>query len=363
MQNAPERGAQSPRRVFWKIVLGGIVFAAILVWVASVLDLRRVWETLQQVDYLLALTSIAPVLASHLVRAIRWRTMLRAVGIQPLPLWDLFSAVMVGYTANNIIPRSGELLRPYVLAKRHGISNALLIASVLAERLFDVIQLLVFLAAALLLLPQLVAGALPPWMLGEGMRSLALVVLVLTAIVVALGVTSLGERLLVQIVKLLNRQLAERIATAFDSFRRGLRIMRNGRDVLRLSLESIAIWVLYVLPLWIVLHAVPLSGGHQWSFLDAIVLLLVVAIGTTIAPTPGAIGVVHALVAEAMNHLYGVTLEEAFVYITVAHALNYLSVMLVGGAFAAREGLSLAGLVRAKPSAEIEPTATGQTNA
>jgi uncharacterized protein (TIRG00374 family) len=335
------------------------------VWIASVLDLQRVWQLLTEVNYPLALTSIIPVLASHWMRAWRWRTMLRAAGVQPIGMLNLFSAVMVGYTANNIIPRSGELLRPYVLAKREGISGALLLASVVAERLFDVVQLLLFLALALVALPELVYGALPNWMLGEGMRSLAIVVALLVVVIVVLGLTSLGERLAVRILRTINPALAERVAAAAQSFRRGLRIMRNGRDVARLVAESLAIWLLYAAPLWIVLYAVPMSpgGGHQWTFIDAFVLLLVVAVGTTIAPTPGAIGVVHALVAEAMNHLYGVKLEDAFVYITVAHALNYISVMVVGGAFVAREGISLAGIVRGNTTAEIAQTATVRTDA
>ncbi len=365
--SADNAGTQtpSPKPILWKIVLAGVVFAGIIVWIASVLDLQRVWETLTQVNYPLALTSIVPVLASHLMRAVRWRTMLRATGVVPLPVLDLFSAVMVGYTANNILPRSGELLRPYVLAKRSGVSSATLLASVVAERLFDVLQLLLFLGGALLLLPDLVERVLPPWIIGQGVRSLAIVVLVLASVIVVLGLTSLGERLVVTLVRLFRPSTAERIAATFDSFRRGLRIIRNGWDALRLSLESVAIWFLYAVPLWIVLFAVPFHpvGGHQWSFVDAIILLLVVAVGTTIAPTPGAIGVVHALVAEAMNHLYGVSLEEAFVYITIAHALNYASVMVVGAFFVAREGISIAGLVAAKTTAEIEPSATGQTNA
>lgn len=100
--------------------------------------------------------------------------MLRAVpDMPPVRLQDLFSAVMVGYTANNIIPRSGEVLRPYVLARRVGVSSALVLASVIAERMVDVLQLAVFLVLAVMFLPELTAQALPQWIVGEGLRSLA----------------------------------------------------------------------------------------------------------------------------------------------------------------------------------------------
>ncbi|MCX7930321.1 MAG: flippase-like domain-containing protein [Chlorobi bacterium] len=364
-----EQPVQQPystsKPLLWKVVAGGVIVAGVLLWIAKVLDLQRVWTTLQQVNYLLALTSIVPVLSSHVVRAIRWRTMLRAIGLPAISLWDLFSAVMVGYTANNIVPRSGELLRPYVLAKRHGISSATVLASVLAERMLDIFQLLLFLGAGLLFLPTVMRDVLPVWMFGSTIESLAIVLLILALVVVVVGITSLGERLVVGAIRWFNRAFAERISNVFESFRRGLRIMRNVRDVLRIWVESIAMWILYAVPLWIVLQSVPMSipAGTYWSFADACIILVVVAVGTTVAPTPGAIGVVHALVSEAMNRLYGVPLEDAFVFITVAHGLNYLAVMVIGAYCTAREGVTLLNITRGLTPSETEPTAIGQTDA
>lgn len=362
--NASDQGASKP--ILWKIVVGGVVFAAVILWVASVLDLQRVWQTLGSVNYPLAILGAVPVIASHWMRAVRWKTMLRSVpDLAPMPLLDLFSAIMLGYVANNIVPRSGEIVRPYIVARRHRLPTTLLLASVFAERLMDVTQLLFFLGVAMLLLPGVTSAALPPWLVGEGMRSLAIVLLVLAAGVVILGVTTIGERVAVLLVRLFSRQLSERIAAVFASFRRGLRIARSGGDVALLLVESVAIWVLYALPLWITLLAVPLHtpDSHAWTFADACIVLLAVAVGTTTAPTPGAIGVVHALVAEAMTRLYAAPLEEAFVFITVAHAVNYVSVMLVGGIFAAREGISLVALTRPALTSETAPSATEQTNA
>lgn len=357
---------RSPKPILWKIVLGAIVLAGIILWIASVLDLGRVWLMLKRVNYPLALLSVVPIIASHWMRALRWRTMLRAVpGMPVVRLRDLFSAVMVGYTANNVIPRSGEVFRPYVLARRVGVSSAMILASVVAERAVDVFQLILFLLLALLFLPELSTQTLPHWVIGEGMRTMALSALVLVGAMIIVGFSSIGERLAIAIVRLFKPAIAERLREVFGAFRRGLQIMRHGGDALRILVESLAIWLLYAVPLWIVLHAVPMSlpAGVDWTFWDACIILLVVAIGTTVAPTPGAIGVVHALVAEAMSRLYQVPLEEAFVFITIAHALNYISVMLVGGIYAAREGISLATVVRAPAFSETAPNAISETNA
>lgn len=337
-----------------------------IVWVASVLDLERVWRTLERVNVPLALLSILPVIASHWMRALRWRTMLRSVPDMPsIRMRDLFSAVMVGYTANNIIPRSGEVIRPYVLARRVGIPTSVVFASVIAERAVDVLQLIIFLALGFLLLPNLHTQVLPQWVVNQAGRSLALVALAIVIAVVVIGLTSIGERAILWCVRLFKPLVAERIQRMFQSFRRGLRIIRHAGDAMRILVESLLIWVLYALPLWIVLLAVPMTvpEGVQWTFWDACVILLVVAVGTTIAPTPGAIGVVHALVAEAMKSLYRVPIEEAFVFITIAHALNYGSVMLVGGVCVAREGISLTTVLRSPNLSGTELSAMPQTDA
>jgi len=360
------REANTPRPIFWKIFLGGIVLASVIVWVASVLDLERVWRTLERVNVPLALLSILPVIASHWMRALRWRTMLRSVPDMPsIRMRDLFSAVMVGYTANNIIPRSGEVIRPYVLARRVGTPTSVVFASVIAERAVDVLQLIIFFALGFLLLPNLHTQVLPQWVVNQAGRLLALVALAIVIAVVVIGLTSIGERAILWCVRLFKPLVAERIQRMFQSFRRGLRIIRHAGDAIRILVESLLIWVLYALPLWIVLLAVPMTvpEGVQWTFWDACVILLVVAVGTTIAPTPGAIGVVHALVAEAMKSLYRVPIEEAFVFITIAHALNYGSVMLVGGLCVAREGISLTTVLRSPNLSGTELSAMPQTDA
>lgn len=356
----------TPRPIWWKIVVGGVVVAIVVGWIASVLDLKRVWQALQMVNYPLALASAVPVIASHWMRAVRWRTMLNAVSDLPrFALWDLFSAVMVGYVANNIIPRSGEVVRPYVLARRYRVPSALMLASVLAERIVDVLQLVLFLAAAILFLPAIVERALPGWIIGQGLQSLAIVLLVLIAIVVIGGLSSAVERVIVAVLRRFLPRRAAQLESIVSAFRRGIRIMRHGKDALVILVESALIWILYAVPLWIAMLAVPMTlpAGFTWSFWDACIVLLVVAVATTVAPTPGAIGVVHALVAEAMLRLYSVPLEEAFVYITIAHAINYLTVMVVGAWFTAREGISLSSVLLPSVSDETAPSATEQTSA
>jgi len=77
---------------------------------------------------------------SHAVRALRWRIVLWPLK-RPTSLWLAFKATIAGYAMNNLIPRSGELVRPYMMARGESIPMAGTLASVVVERLADVLAL------------------------------------------------------------------------------------------------------------------------------------------------------------------------------------------------------------------------------
>ena len=75
------------------------------------------------------------------------------------------------------------------------------------------------------------------------------------------------------------------------------------------------------------------------GFNDAILLIVISGIGSTIAYTPGAIGIYHYLIKASMMLFYGMQAEEALAYATLTHAINYLIQVGTGGLFFMRENL------------------------
>lgn len=334
------------RKNLVRIALGLVIIIAILWWMSTQVDMQKLGEAFLHAHYLYALLTIPVVLLSHFLRAWRWRTLLQPVAPE-VKLWDLFSAVMVGYAANNIIPRSGEILRPYVFSKRSGVAFATVGGSVVVERFIDVLNLLVFLGIAFVFIGTELQAALAN---GHGsatventLRSIGIAALFFFAFIIVIALTSVGEKLLQLLLKPLPESLRQKVTDFFNSFKQGLRIVTSPSEYLRLGVESCLIWIMYILPMYIMFYAFDFHTTHSFSFLDACVILLVMAIGTTLAPTPGAIGVIHAMVPAAMTQLYGVSKEEALAYATLAHAMNYLSVTIVGGLFMMRENVKPTG--------------------
>jgi hypothetical protein len=83
----------------------------------------------------------------------RWHYLLRRSRI---PLRELFPRVVIGYMGNNIYPaRAGEVLRSYVLRRRDGVPISSSLATVLIERIFDGVVMLLFVFVALPAMPNL----------------------------------------------------------------------------------------------------------------------------------------------------------------------------------------------------------------
>ena len=108
-------------------------------------DIERIKSILKNnVNYLWVVVSLFIGLLSHISRTLRWGLMIEPIGHKPRFI-NTFMAVMIGYLMNLAFPRMGEISRCGVLARHEKISFTKLIGTVVAERLVDMISLLILL--------------------------------------------------------------------------------------------------------------------------------------------------------------------------------------------------------------------------
>ncbi|HQY52358.1 MAG TPA: lysylphosphatidylglycerol synthase transmembrane domain-containing protein, partial [Ignavibacteria bacterium] len=106
-------------------------------------DFSELFEKLKSANYFYALAgAFTGVVIGSYIRALRWRYFLNPLK-KDLPIYNLFSSTMIGYMMNSIIPRTGEIYRPVLLANKEKISRASAFGTILVERVFDVLTMLV----------------------------------------------------------------------------------------------------------------------------------------------------------------------------------------------------------------------------
>lgn len=121
-----------------------------------------IWWSLRKVDaqgwaemktafltarYTLLIPVVVALLASHYSRAIRWKILMEPLGYTP-KISNTYLAVLVGYMANLAFPRLGEVLKCTILARYEKVPADKLVGTIVAERAFDVICLMIVIAIA-----------------------------------------------------------------------------------------------------------------------------------------------------------------------------------------------------------------------
>lgn len=305
------------------------------------------WKGLQQ-----AILSMNPLwvgcgvlstLGAHTARSQRWRTLIPDGS--SISLLNAFSATIIGYLMNNLIPRSGELVRPYVLSRREKRPATALLASILVERVLDGLTL----ASIFVLLLFIESRRLDQVFSGYSSRgiitSLIVPIIIVVVAIALLLKTSLGERLTGWIEQRLPQRFRGRLGRILHDFRAGIGF-GGIIGVVKILFWTLLIWLGYVLSVYCGMLAFGFDTTYDLALRDALVVLAITAVGITIAPTPGAFGVYHGFCKAALVTLFAVSPESAVAFALVTHAGQYLAVMVVAPFFVLRENLSLREMSR-----------------
>ena len=131
-----------------QLLIGLAISAFFIYLVLPSLHLADVLESLRTANYWWILPGVAVYMVGLWVRAWRWHYTLRH--LKAVPVRSLFPLVCIGYFGNNVYPfRAGEVIRSYVLKRTQDISITSSLATVIIERVFDGLTMLLFVFLAL----------------------------------------------------------------------------------------------------------------------------------------------------------------------------------------------------------------------
>ncbi|HET6511225.1 MAG TPA: lysylphosphatidylglycerol synthase transmembrane domain-containing protein [Candidatus Kapabacteria bacterium] len=304
---------------------------------------EELWSAMKDASLMIIILGVVVMFMSHYVRSWRWKMFLRPMK-DPTRVSSAFRALIAAYGVNKVIPRSGDIVRPLVYWKREGVPLSGTIASILIERLSDLIGLsLVLSIVFMLFLPDIQAG------LPELGNAAFLIMSVCTAAFIFGVLILFSEDKTLKVVHFLTKRLPEKfrlmVERAAYSFAKGLHHARTGM-VLPLIIGTLGIWLLYAASLYVSLFAfddpqllaVGIKGCILLQALSALAFLI---------PTPGGIGPYHAAISGALTSIFGVSPDVAMAYATLTHAANYIITAVVGIGFVLAEGVSLGDLSNA----------------
>lgn len=312
-----------------------IGISALCVWLSmKEVDIGRVAQSLRNANYLGFAGVMAITIFAFWVRAVRWRLLLRVD--RPVSTDSLFSATMIGFMANNVLPfRLGEFVRPWALARREKLSKSMLLATILVERAIDMLTLLGIFGIALLVSP--IAEDTPAGRLVQGGARLLLMLSV--ALTVFVVVAERNRRLAHAFIQRMPGAVKDRAGRLLDRFLDGFALFRDLGRLLKVFLLSFGMFLSFSVALWIT--AWSLDIALPWY--AGLVMLVVTAIGIMVPAAPGYVGTLHVACTAGLA-LYGVEKTPASAFGWFYFFSQWLPITSVGLFYLNREGLSLQSL-------------------
>jgi uncharacterized protein (TIRG00374 family) len=313
------------------IALGiGVVISIVFIVIGlQGLNLAEVWDRITHANFVWLVPGVAVYFLAVWGRTWRWHYLLRPM--KAISLRALFPIVVIGYMGNNVYPfRAGEVIRAYVLKRNENVKITASLATIVVERIFDGLVMLIFVFAALPFAP-----IEQDWLRTTVILStLAFFGALLVFLLMAMRPDT-ARRAYGFFFNLLPSTLRESAHRIAGHFMEGLESLRSPRDLVMTLVSSVFIWLTETTKYWFVMHAF----NFQVSFFVLMLMTAVVNLATTLPAAPGYIGTFDTPGIKVLE-TFGVPHQIAAGYTLVLHAALWLPITLLGFFYLAQQGLS-----------------------
>ena len=306
--------------------------------------LDELGAALQRINGGWLLIAIAVSLLIMVFRAWRWQLELRP--LEHVPFGRLWVIISVAYMAINLLPvRIGEIVRPWLLSRRSGVSFSSVVGNVVLEKTMDSVIIVFY-----ILLGLLTVENLPVWV-RRGAMVPAVAAMVLVSLVILFwwrGEAFVDRWLLHRLPQGFGGKLKKILASMAD----GMRIIPNPMLLLSVFLVSLTLWFLPILSSYIMIRAF----DFPVPFGAALVVFIFIGFGTALPNLPGMIGPYQYACQLALG-LFGVSEVDALAYGLVLNAVQFLTLVAQGLLALPIAGVSFAEIRRAREEGAVhEPS-------
>jgi glycosyltransferase 2 family protein len=330
-------------RLDYKFYLGLLVGAVFLFLALHKVDFAEMVLVFSDIRWPLIAVALVLYYLVYVIRMFRWKLLLAP--IKDTRYRNLFSAITIGFGANNMFPvRLGELVRAYAIGKMERISSSAALATIVIERVFDILTVLGMLVAIFFFVTF-------PEGYGKfmvGLRAAGISSIVALAVFIAfLVLLEKNRNRAMLIVRFFSRPLPERFRTRLESmmisFADGLNVLYHGRKLVGVVIFSILTWLMIAAFYWVIILSLDIS----LPFMAAIFVTVLIAFAVSLPAPPGYIGTFHAAARYALV-FYGLQASRAAGVGIVLHAMSFIPAIAGGLVFIWLDKMSFAEMTRVK---------------
>ena len=334
------------RNLGFSMLIGTTVSLFALYFAFRNIPFNDLWSYLLSINYLWIIPTIAVILIVFSLRAVRWGYIL-ASG-HPVGFWQAFHPLMIGFMVNCILPgRVGELARPIVLNRNTMIPVSTGLATVIVERLFDlvVLMLLFMMTSAYVRIDPEISMNFGGYQLDQNvLKTVSKSMLQLSGLLMSglLLVSFSKTRQLLKraviaapglfpLIKTKTKsKLTDKICTplvgAIDNIASGMALIKAPKRIVVCFLYSVAVWFFNALSFYIFSIGCP---EINLTFIEMTAVMVIICIAIALPSVPGYWGLWEAGGIFAML-LFGVAEKDAAGFTLANHGMQIIPVVIIG---------------------------------
>gem|GEM_PF-297512 len=339
-----------------QFIISLLITAGALYYTLHNVSLEQLGDSFSKVNYIYWIPAMLLMAFSYVLRCWRWRILLSPM--KQVDAAGLFSPLMVGYMGNILPARAGEILRPYLVGKKYNIPFSGALATIVVERVTDIVILLLIFLWVFVGHPQIFSPE--PVLSGLSVQDLALnfgkiagaiSILILLFIYGLLNHEEKARRFVRWTVSRLPQKWHEKIDFWVQEFRTGILILKDLNAFMKVIFLTTMEWFVNIYSLYPLYWAYELKDKSQIS---VILLTVMIAIMVTVLPTPALLGSFNAGVTIALHNIMGETEVAAAGVGMAGWGLNFLVIFIAGVYFIFHDSLSVKQLLDAEAEGEAE---------
>jgi glycosyltransferase 2 family protein len=311
----------------------------LLAWFLRGTNFTDVWHHVRQVRADLLLASVLMVCLTFVARTIRWRYLLSPLGATRFR--TVFRSTVIGFGALALLPvRVGDVIRPYLLARQERMPVTSVFATVVMERVLDLVAVLGLLEVYVW---GFAGSNLPLRLLRPIQVSATIAAAVSATLLVIMWILATHpERIAgfaAALAHMLPGKMSGRVGRLARTFSSGFAAARSPRELILAMGWSFALWVTIAAQAW----TVTIAFGIPMSFAGTFLLQAMLVIGVAV-PTPGGVGSFHEAYRLGVTTFFGASGDQAVAAAIVTHAISFIPPVLGGILFMTQDGLSFGRL-------------------
>lgn len=314
------------------ILISTLLLALFLYLAFRNVNLSELGAILKSTNYLYVFIGMVLGAAGGMViRSFRWRVLLHPVKAD-IRFSSLFSSISIGYMMNNLIPRSGEVARPYLLGKNEEISKAAAFGTIIIERIIDTVMFLLMFGLALIYFKSRISDAFPE--ISSAVIILAaLIFIILFWVLFMMFKTEQSMKIVRFFTKYLPEKLRLKTDKIFTSLVYGFDVLKKPDLMLKLAFYSIVLWFVYLISTFIPFYSFDIivnsHTGLAAQLWNANLLLVLINVSMFI-PAPAATGPYHYVCKVTLVSIFSVTEAKALGYATSTHLMIFMIYLIIG---------------------------------